>query len=129
MNTLFKFILTEIPPPKKNRYRRGRHNIYHDKEVIEAINRCTESLKKQWRNRGTIVDRMHIDIRITKNKSYPDDINIMETIYDCFEDANIIKNDNLFTSSSHISRVDKMEDPSIIINLSPAKEWNNGGYA
>lgn len=125
MNTLFEFKLTEIPPPKKNRYRKGRKNIYHDTDVENAINICTESLKKQWRNRGVITDRMHIDIRITKNKKYPDDINIMETIYDCFEDAKIIRNDNLFTSSSHISRVDKMEDPLITIYLSPAKEWSD----
>lgn len=79
-------------------------------------------LKAQWRQRPPISDPIHVHILINKHKKYPDDINILETIYDCLESAGIIKNDNLITEWSGSSEIDKKKPISIKIEISPKDE-------
>jgi Holliday junction resolvase RusA-like endonuclease len=117
MNEIFTFVLSCIPPPKKNRYRIGKKRLYHDTEVQENIDACTETIKTQWGGKATIMDPIHIDVMIIKPINRPDDVNILETIYDCLEAARVYKNDKQARAGTFFSIVTKEENEQIVVTI------------
>jgi Holliday junction resolvase RusA-like endonuclease len=117
MDKIFTFILSRIPPPKKNRYKIGKKRLFHNKEVQRGINQCTETIKEQWGGRATLMDPVRVDTMIIKPYNRPDDVNILETIYDCLEAAGVYHNDKQARAGFFFSIIDKEVPEQIIITL------------
>jgi len=122
MDVLYSFKIKELPPPKKNKYRMGNKCMWFDKKVGAAIDRCTETLKRQWKGKGPVIDHLHIHTEITKPGKYPDDIGMLETVYDCLQAAGVVRNDNQFSSWSGWSKIDPNLPECIKVHLGPKGE-------
>jgi hypothetical protein len=105
MNLLAEFYIDFLPPSKKNKYRAGcrghRGFLYLESGTKAELKRCTEAFAWQWGTRDAMTGDVQLHASMKLSNINRDAIGVLESIYDCLQEAKVIKNDRQIRGGSH----------------------------